>query len=267
MILSGIFVASTVRALLVITSLALLVGCSSFQSNGSGSAVRPDESALAAYTKLGMQYLQAGDLLSAKDTLQKAVSADAKYAPALNGLALVFQAEQERDLADGYYKQAIAADPSSAMIHNNYGAFLYSLGRYEEACTQLQSATEDPFYTQRAQAFENLGRCYRLIGRVDAAEFVLKRAITLSPDRASAQIELADLYIEKGDQVAANQRFVEFKSLLEQGKAQHFAKSLWVGVRLSRLAGSPSKAATYALLLKNLYPNSEEYKNYKESGL
>lgn len=242
-----------------------LSGCTVF-SPSSGSTARVDQSALAAYTKLGMQYLQAGDTASAKESLQRASLSDPSYAPALNGLALTFQVENEAELADSYFQKATKADPNSAMIFNNYGAFLFSQRRYQEACAALSRSTEDPFYTQRAQAFENLGRCYRLIDRPDAAEFVLKRAISLSPDRTSAHIELADLYLIQSKQALAADHFAVFQNQLDAGEAQHFAKSLWVGVRLARLSNNPAKAVSYALLLRNLYPSSEEYKNYKESG-
>lgn len=256
----NLFKSSTLAVLLILAS-----GCSVLSSSQSPTG-RVDQSSLAAYTKLGMQYLQAGDTASAKESLQRASLADPSYAPALNGLAMVFQVENEPDLSDEYFKRAIQADPSAAMIFNNYGAFLFSQQRYEEACEALSRSTEDPFYTQRSQAFENLGRCYRLIGRNSTAVFVLKRAISLSPNRVSAHIELADLYLAMGNDALAAEHFSVFQRQLDAGEAQHFAKSLWVGVRLARASKNPSKAVSYALLLRNLYPLSEEYKNYKESG-
>ena len=244
----------------------LLVGCSSFSSSEQPKG-RVDQSALAAYTKLGMQYLQAGDTPSAKESLQQAALADPGYAPALNGLAMVFQAEREPELADQYFQRATQADPNSAMIFNNYGAFLFSQRRFEEACKALARSTEDPFYTRRAQAFENLGRCYRLIDRDAAAEHVFNRSVTLSPQRVTAHIELADLYLDNGQASLAAQHYAIFQQQLDAQETQHFAKSLWVGVRLARHSGNPSKAASYALLLKNLYPNSEEYNKFKDTGL
>lgn len=242
----------------------LLAGCSSFSS--SSMYAKATQASVESYTDLGIKYLQAGDTVSAKSSLKQALDINPNHAPALNGLALVFQAEAENALAENYFRDAVKNDPGSAMIHNNYGAFLYAQQRYEEACTELSRATEDPFYAQRAQAFENLGRCYRLIGRDDAAVFVLERALTLSPDRPLAMIELADLHLERGNADAAAKWFAEFRDLVDRGLVDHFAKSLWVGVRLARTQGNASRSATYALLLKNLYPESEEYKKYEESS-
>jgi len=256
---------NTLRRLgLILLFLSIVTGCSSFSP--SAMYAKATQASVESYTDLGIKYLQAGDTVSAKSALRQALDINANHAPALNGLALVFQTEAENELAENYFRDAVKNDPGSAMIHNNFGAFLYAQGRYEEACTELSRATEDPFYAQRAQAFENLGRCYRLIGRGDAAVFVLERALTLSPDRPLAMIELAELHLEQGNIDAAAGWFADFRELVDRGLVDHFAKSLWVGVRLARIQGNASRAATYALLLKNLYPESEEYKNYEESS-
>lgn len=252
------------RLLIGVLFSVVLAGCSSVSPNSMFA--RGSQATVESYTELGIKYLQAGDNVSAKSSLKQALDINPTHAQALNGLALVFQTEEENELAENYFREAVKSDPASAMIHNNFGAFLYGQKRYEEACAELSRATEDPFYPQRAQAFENLGRCYRLIGRNDAASFVLQRALTLAPDRPLAMVELADLYLEQGRNEAAAEWFGEFRDLVDRGQVDHFAKSLWVGVRLARIQGSASRAATYALLLKNLYPESEEYKKYEESS-
>lgn len=252
------------QLILAVLLSAVLTGCSSFSP--SSIYAKATQASVESYTELGIKYLQAGDTLSAKSSLKQALDINPKHAPALNGLALVFQAEAENSLAENYFRDAVKNDPGSAMIHNNFGAFLFGQKRYDEACTELSRATEDPFYPQRAQAFENLGRCYRFIGRNDAALFVLERSLTLSPERPLAMIELADLQLELGNPEAAAKSFADFRELVDRGLVDHFAKSLWVGVRLARVQANASRAATYALLLKNLYPESEEYKKYEESS-
>lgn len=252
------------RAVLLVFAL-FLSGCTSLSSPSMSADSK--QSSVESYTQLGISYLQAGDTVSAKSSLQRALEFDGDYAPALNGLGLVFQTERETKLAEDYFRQAVQADPNSAMVRNNFGAFLYSQSRFEEACAELARATEDPFYPQRAQAFENLGLCYRLIGKDGAATFVLERALMLSPDaRPAALIELADLRIEAGEVRQAAELFQDFRDLVDSGRANHNAKSLWVGVRIARYQGSASRAVTYALLLRTQYPESEEYKKYMESG-
>ncbi|GAA0795385.1 type IV pilus biogenesis/stability protein PilW [Marinobacterium sediminicola] len=224
------------------------------------------EEAVEAYTALGVQYLQAGNTVNAKMSLQRALSIDPEYAPAYNAMALVFQVEQEYLLAEEYFRKGVAADPESAMLHNNFGAFLFARQRYQEACEQLDLATRDPFYPQRAQALENLGRCYVLINRDIDAEEAFKRSLAINGNRPVALVEIAQLLLDRDEHAAASRYFERFRQQVDQRQVEHYPRSLWVGIQLARLDRNVSRAATYALLLKNMFPASEEYRLYQESA-
>ncbi|WP_417586025.1 type IV pilus biogenesis/stability protein PilW [Nitrincola sp.] len=252
------------RLIGIVFMLVSLSGCSVSDTRNNPEAT--PEAALQAYTQLGVQYLQSGDTVNAKSSLQRAVGISERYAPAQNALALVFQAEREFVLAEKYYRRAIDLEPMNAMFHNNYGAFLFSLGRYTEACHEFSRATEDPFYASRAQAFENMGRCYRSLGRNDVAEHALRRALDIQRDRPYAQVALADLLLEQGNTAEAVSWFGRFREQIDARVVEHDANSLWVGVRIARADRNAGLAATYGLLLRNLYPNSEEYRLFKESA-
>lgn len=242
----------------------LVVGCTSSPGRQNSAEVSP-EKALEAYTQLGLQYLRAGDLASAKDALQRAVEIDDEYAGTYNALGLTFQIEQEYKLAEQNFRRAVSLEPETASFHNNFGAFLYAQGRYSEACTELERATEDPFYIQRAQSFENLGRCFRMIQRPDAAQHAFERTLRLSPNRPVALLELTAIHLEAGRLQEARQYFDTFSQLIDSRQVEHSAQSLWLGIQLARQGGSSTRGATFALLLKNLFPQSAEFANYKES--
>ncbi|GGO85977.1 type IV pilus biogenesis/stability protein PilW [Marinobacterium nitratireducens] len=242
-----------------------LAGCSSNSTQQQGMQSASKDDTLEAYTQLGLQYLRAGDTLSAKDALQRALEIDDDYAGIYNGLALIFQVEQEFDLAEKNFRKAVSLDSDSAIFHNNFGAFLYARGRYEEACTELARATEDPFYPRRAQSFENLGRCYRTLGRSEAAQHAFERALHLGPVRSLALLELTDLHLRAGRVSEAQSYYDRFSELIDSRQVEHSAQSLWLGIQLSRLNGNGTRAATYSLLLKSLYPQSPEFALYKES--
>lgn len=249
------------KGFLIILFGLILVGC-------GGQEVRPqgqDESAAQAYTQLGMQYLRSGDTANAKSAFQRAQELAPDILAAYNGLALVFQLEDEPELAETYFKKALKKAPDSAMLHNNYGAFLFNSERYPEACRELARATEDPFYNLRDQAFENLGRCYQLINRPDAAEHALKRSLKLNPQRPFATLELAKVLFEQGKLDRAEEYFEQYGELVDSKQVEHNATSLWLGVQISRMKNDALNAATYGLILKSMYPDSEEYKKYKES--
>lgn len=243
-----------------------LAGCTGLKTGTtSGDKNGSSESAMQAYTTLGLQYLQTGDTANAKIAVQRALDISDDYAPAYNALALIFQAEDEIGLAEQYYLKAIANDSDSAMLYNNYGAFLFAQERYQEACTHLAKATEDPFYNRRAQAFENLGLCYRKIGRDDVAKHAFERALRTGGTRPVTLVELADLSMVSAP-ADAERYYEQFTQQVNDKRINHTARSLWVGIQLARENSKATTAATYALLLKNLYPDSKEYQQYKESA-
>jgi len=250
------------KGYLILLISLLITGCAGQQVT---TAEQDTPKAVKAYNSLGMQYLRRSDTANAKLAFQRSIEIDSGSAQAYNGLAMVFQLEQDAPLAERYFKKAIKVEPDSAMLHNNYGAFLFSRKRYPEACKELGRATEDPFYNQRSQAFENLGRCYRLIDRLDAAEHAFKRSLTLNPKRPLAILQLSDVMLQKGDLEEAVSFFDQYSAMVDAKQVQHSAQSLWLGVQISRLKNSGIDAATYGLILKNLFPDSEEYQQYKES--
>ena len=240
----------------------LIAGCAGNTSKQSGDKSQAYE----AYTQLGFQYLQTGNLTDAKNFFQRALELNRGYAQAHNGLALTFQLEGDDELSEEYFRRATRLAPDSAMMHNNFGAFLFAKKRYKEACVELARATEDPFYQSRAQAFENLGRCYRHIARDDAAEHAFERSLQISPNRPVALIELSQLHFAKGEIVTSEAYFERFIEMVDARQVEHFSKSLWLGIQLAREKRDSVQSATYALILKNLYPDSDEYRAYKESS-
>ncbi|BBB27383.1 type IV pilus biogenesis/stability protein PilW [Amphritea japonica] len=250
------------KGYLIILISLILSGCAG-QEVSKAEQNAPEAS--QAYSSLGMQYLSSGDTANAKVAFQRAIEIDSRGAQAYNGLAMVFQLEDDPVLAESYFQQAISVAPDSAMMHNNYGAFLFSLERYPQACKELARATEDPFYNQRSQAFENLGRCYLLIDRLDAAEHAFKRSLKLNPNRPLALLQLSDVLMQKDKLDESVNYFEQFRAMVDDKRVQHSAQSLWLGVQISRLQNSGVNAATYGLILRSMFPESEEYRQYKES--
>lgn len=253
---------SGMKSVFIVILTMVVIGCT---PNGTKSS--DERSAYEAYSRLGFEYLQAGDTANAKTSFNRSLELKSGYAEAHNGLALTFQLEGDDQLAEDYFRKATKLEPSSAMMHNNFGAFLFSKGRYQEACVELARATEDPFYHLRAQAFENLGRCYQNINRSDAAKHAFKRALQVSSSgRPVSLVELAVINLNEGNLIEAEKNYNRFLGFVESRKVEHYAKSLWVGIRISRQTANYNRAAAYALILKNLYPDSLEYQQYKESA-
>lgn len=155
-------------------------------------------SAAAAYTRLGVAYLERDNLPRALNALDRALEIAPDDAEALQAMAMVHQRQGESDLAGEMFRRAIEADPALTRTRNNYAAFLYDRGRIDEACEQLERASEDTQYANRGQLFANLGQCRLEMGDVTAARQALSRAQAIDPRGARSYLLLARLEADQG---------------------------------------------------------------------
>mgnify|MGYP000548414905 FL=1 len=226
------------------------------------SAAKDSEKA-KKFTDVGVEYFKSGDNVNALNWLKKALQFDKSYARGHSILGTVFQSEKQWALAETYFKKSIQLDPKSAMFHNNYGVFLYQLKRYEEACAQLELATKDPFYNLRANALNNLGRCYTVLNEQNKASDAFQRSVDLGGGDGYALLNLSQKLLDSGANFKSQEKYNEFLDLVALNQAQHSPESLILGIKLARVSGNLSNVVTYSLLLENLFPN--KYKKYKES--
>ena len=213
-----------------------------------------------AYIQLGLGYLQKGETERAKAPLREALKIDPRSESANVALALVFQQEGEAQLADKHFRTALAAAPDSARILNNYGAFLLEQKRYDEALEYFQRAAQDTFYVERSRVFENLGLTYKRLQQPDEAKAAFERALRLNSRQPMALLELARLEFAEQNYVPAWSYYLNFSQMSAQN-----APSLWLGVQLARRFNDHSRAASYALQLRRLYPASPEARALLES--
>jgi type IV pilus assembly protein PilF len=242
---------------LLITGLVTVTGCVTEGVTSHQPADRTKQ--LQTLVDLGVGYLQNGEYARAKEHLNKALELDSRSALAHNTLALVFQAEQEFVAAEEHFRAAIKNDPKFTRSHNNYGAFLFDRKRYDEAIQHLKIASEDRYYAGRAAVFENLGVCYARQGDAKDAEDSFVRSVALNPSQARALIELSEIRF-------GQQRFVESRELYQRFLAlsQHSSRSLLLCVRLARVFDNSNDAASCAIALRNIFPSSEEFKQYQQ---
>ncbi len=151
----------------------------------------PDH-ALAHQLRAGVQK-QRGDLLRARRSYERAIEARPDYADAHNDLALLLEHHtDEHELSARHYRAAIDADPGFDLALNNYGSFLKSRGRHDEARALFERALGvNPAY---AGAHSNLGTLLaEHYGELEAAGAAFRRAIALNERYAQAHFNYAVL--------------------------------------------------------------------------
>lgn len=245
--------------------LSVLLGCfllaACVHTETGGFSDKKDEAKAVAYSEeLARGYIREGNWEAAKRHLKVALDIDDSSAGVYEAMAMVYQNTGEIEEAGKHYQKAIKLDPSVSRIRLNYAAFLYQQGEFKEAARQLETVTEDTLYPKRELAFVNLGRCYLSMGEPAKAEKALKRAYLMDRRSPGIKLELARAYYELGDYPEAQKFYDAFREQITEQPPQ----GLWLGAQLAAQFEDANALASYGLALKNLYPTSAEYLQYKK---
>ena len=106
---------------------------------------------------------------------------------------MLYQLEGEPERAEEQFQIALRKDPEYSAAHNNYGVFLSSRGRNEEAMAQFEAAARDLNYDRREVALVNLGQAALKLGMIDKAKSSFEHSVRLSPGSVPALVELAEI--------------------------------------------------------------------------
>ena len=235
----------------------LLSACATIgQNNTGGSSDIYNETAVTAraraHTDLGAAYLQQGKYEIALSEFTEAIQIDPNYASAYNGMGLVQAALGEDVKADANYRKAIELQPNNSESHNNYGSFLCSRKRYDESIGHFLTAVKNPLYGTPNLAYANAGICSARKGDNKNAEIYLNKALQIQPLTHSAATQLAEIQFNRGDATSAQ------KTLQNALIANPNPETLWLGIKIARALGDKDNVSSYALQLRQQYPNSEQ---------
>jgi type IV pilus assembly protein PilF len=116
------------------------------------------------------------------------------------------------------------------------------------------AAIKNPMYATPGVAYLNAGLCSRKAGNTKDAEDFLLRALQVQPDSTQAMFALADLNFDNGDYSAAKRYFDSFAQRTDQLTPEQ----LWLGFRINRKVGDRNSEASYAMQLRNRFPDARE---------
>lgn len=236
------------------------VGCVTEESTVFTSKAS-DEEALQSRVTLARQYIGEQNWDYAKRNLKLAQDIDPRSPEVAEAFALVYQSTGEYELAEDHFKRAISLKRDFSRARNNYAAFLYSQQRYEDAEEQLEIVTRDPLYEARPRAFINLGLVRVRLEDDNGAREAFSRALTMDRSNSLAMLELAHIEFRARNYQAAERYLQNYRRF----RQQQSARALWLGVRLAHSTGDEDAEASAALALRNLYPESAEFRAYQEA--
>ncbi len=216
------------------------------------------EKALERRVELARQYIGEGNWPDAKRNLRLANDIDSRNPEVHEAFALVYQSTGEYELAEESFKKAIKLDPKMSRARNNYAAFLFGRGRYEDAEKQLDYVVKDALYSARPSAFVNLGLCRVQLFDPQGAEEAFVRALAMDRTNRIALLEVAQIRFDAGDFKTAGTYYDTYKRVARQQSA----RGLWLGVRLAQATADRDAEGSYVLALRNIYPDSAEFQAY-----
>jgi len=151
-----------------------------------------------------------------------------------------YQYEYDWKGAEAEFKTAIDLNPNVAWIHQAYGWFLMSDGRFDEATAEMERARQlDPSSMSLEAA---RGRLFYFSRQYDRAIQHYQEMLSREPDDSSIQYALYWVYIRKGmyaealDMFLKNQRAGGMPEKVERELRDAFASGGWVGYQRKVLA-------------------------------
>lgn len=244
---------------LSLLSSVLLSGCVTEFDKPRNVSIDKDK-ALELHISLAEGYIQKKNRDSARHHIEKAFNLNKNSVAAIATLAALYDLEGEPVRAEESYKKALKLDKKYTKGRNSYGLFLYRQKRYEEALVEFELAAADLAFSGRAEVLVNVGRTSAKLGNQVRAESAFSHAAVLDPKLAPPYLELAEIYLLKKEYAEAKQSLDQYSAL-----RQHSARSLLIGIRIERVFGNKDKEASYGLVLKNRFPYSKEYLEYKRT--
>lgn len=247
------------KAVFLLVALFLTSCVTSTTSTRSTPNSADPEAAFERHLQLAMQYIGSNRRDLARVHLEKAGKFKKRSAELYNGYALLYQLEQEFELAESQFKKAIASDSKLSSARYNYSSFLFQQSRFNDAAEQMRIVTKDLTYARRPQSFYLLGLMQLRLNEQENALQSFERALQLAPRFAPPYLETAEIYFEQ-------QRYAMSKRLLDTfvQLARPTSKSLWLAVRLEDRFNNKDGVASEGLKLKKLFPYSKENLEYQD---
>jgi len=245
------------RVLSVVAVLVLnLYGCATQPTSDPASQAEAE----ARYQQ-AVNLARSGKQMKALEAASQAVSLDPRNAKAHELAALMNQQADRQEKAAISFKQALALNPSSPSLLNNYGNFQCQRKNFAAATELFNRAAAIQTNPKPEIAYTNAGLCALRAGDTPQAKQLLTQAIEVRADQSVAVYQLAQIALAENDSLVAN-------SWLEQYLRHfpHTAKTLLLGANIENQLGNPLGVSDYTDKLLSGFPNSAEATQAKQLG-
>ncbi len=250
------------NGVLVFIAIITLVACQQAGLSNQKKVSKTASDLTQANISLAIAYMNEGEYEQSLEKLNRAKQSDPSYPPIYNVYGLLYQRIGQLDKAEKSYQKALSLDADNSSSLNNYGQFLCQQKKPQEAKKVFLKAVANPFYDRPEVALTNIGLCFDNNGQAGLAEEYYRQALQRNPEMSPALLRMCEISFNNNDYLSARAYLQRYQSV-----SQHIAKSLWLGVQIEQELGDKNTAGSYALLLKNLFSDSDEAMRLRESGI
>ena len=224
-----------------------LTACATMNQSGDR------QTAARANTDLGVQYMNQGQNDRALVKLEKALEQDPQLGAAHAAIAILYTRLEENELADKHYRRALYLEPKNSTFNNNYGAFLCSNNKVDEAIRYFEKVLQDPVYPAHEEAHTNIGMCLRRKPDLKGAEDSYRKALEKNPGYPKALAQMAIVNYQQSDFMQARAFLQRYESV-----ARPSSEMLLLGMRIEKRLGNEAGVAAYSRRLKQTYPGGNQ---------
>lgn len=203
--------------------------------------------------QLGIEYMRKGMYEASLEKLKKAIRQNPNLQLAHVSLGILYERLGEQDQAAVHYRKAYSINDKDPVTLNAYGQYLCRIGKLDEADGMFRTAVKDPLYQYPELVYTNAGICARRRPDAQLAEKYFRQALQRNPKYQPALQEMARTSF-------ASEQYLATRAYLQrlQALTTLTPEFLWIGVRAEHAMNNMNAMSSYALVLKNQYPEAEE---------
>lgn len=207
-------------------------------------------------TEIAAEYFRLGKMAAALEAADKAIAANANYAPAYNMLGIIRVELKQDDKAQQAYERALKISPEDSETLNNLGWFICDRQEPAKGMPYFERALQNPLYATPERALLNSGVCARRMGDLVKADSQIRAALRRQPNYAQAYYEQAELRFVQGQIKEAENLLSQYNQQVQQPSVG----ALFLGARLARLQGDKNAEASYIQQLTRRFPDALQTK-------
>lgn len=212
--------------------------------------------------ELASAYFGEGKTETALDEVKQALQADPNRSAAYNLRGLIYARLDEPRLAEDSFRQALQLAPGDGDARHNYGWFLCSRQRYDEAVAQFRAALETSQTSQyrgQGKTWFAMGVCQARSGDWTAAERSLLRSYELDAGNPATAVNLAEVLMRRGELDRA--RFYVGRVNAQPEYAN--AETLWLAARIEHRRGNEEGVQQLGEQLQKRHAGSPQAQAYE----